>query len=299
MSATGKFDEASVVALLKKNKIPYDVSTPYVSGIAQPSHIDVMQSKLSTSNKQMQQLMNYVKKFKTLGLNSLSEFLQDLGPTGIPDEFRDSTNPINGLQLAQNFSKNFAAARKYNDALKQAGKYTGKTDALTAKLEEMLELIVSGPNGPYGLQGLARELGLSIDTAAVLYRKLVSRGSLKGVASGKTSRLRKDVVDFDNLFKFAKGGIVPGSGNEDSVLAWLTPGELVIPKDVVNGMFQATAPRTTYSTFVATTGNRAETKSEGENKTIVFDTKIYNPVAEESSVSIQKRVRAQAALGLL
>ena len=299
MSATGKFDEASVVALLKKNKIPYDVSTPYVSGIAQPSHIDVMQSKLSTSNKQMQQLMNYVKKFKTLGLNSLSEFLQDLGPTGIPDEFRDSTNPINGLQLAQNFSKNFAAARKYNDALKQAGKYTGKTDALTTKLEEMLELIVSGPNGPYGLQGLARELGLSIDTAAVLYRKLVSKGSLKGVASGRTSRLRKDVVDFDNLFKFAKGGIVPGSGNEDSVLAWLTPGELVIPKDVVNGMFQATAPRTTYSAFTATTGNRAETKSEGENKTIVFDTKIYNPVAEESSVSIQKRVRAQAALGLL
>jgi hypothetical protein len=35
---------------------------------------------------------------------------------------------------------------------------------------------------------------------------------------------------------FATGGIVPGVGNTDSVLAMLTPGELVIPKDIVSKM---------------------------------------------------------------
>jgi len=33
--------------------------------------------------------------------------------------------------------------------------------------------------------------------------------------------------------KFSKGGIVPGSGNTDSVPAMLTPGELIVPKDQV------------------------------------------------------------------
>ena len=36
-----------------------------------------------------------------------------------------------------------------------------------------------------------------------------------------------------SISKFSKGGIVPGSGNTDSVPAMLTPGELVVPKDQV------------------------------------------------------------------
>ena len=36
--------------------------------------------------------------------------------------------------------------------------------------------------------------------------------------------------------QFAKGGIVPGIGNKDSVPAMLTPGELVIPKSVVQAL---------------------------------------------------------------
>ena len=35
--------------------------------------------------------------------------------------------------------------------------------------------------------------------------------------------------------KFAKGGVVPGTGNTDSVPALLTPGEIVIPKGFANG----------------------------------------------------------------
>ena len=33
---------------------------------------------------------------------------------------------------------------------------------------------------------------------------------------------------------FNLGGLVPGSGNKDTVPAWLTPGEFVITKDIVN-----------------------------------------------------------------
>jgi hypothetical protein len=37
-----------------------------------------------------------------------------------------------------------------------------------------------------------------------------------------------------NIPGFADGGIVPGTGDKDNVLARLTPGELVIPKNKVS-----------------------------------------------------------------
>jgi hypothetical protein len=45
-----------------------------------------------------------------------------------------------------------------------------------------------------------------------------------------------------NPLGFAKGGVVPGTGNTDSVPAMLTPGEVVIPKRFVQGGFVQTLP---------------------------------------------------------
>lgn len=297
MTVTGKIDDDSLSALVKKNGIKYNNSLPFVSGIAQPSNTDVLQNKINTTNSQQAALNALIQMFRAKGYTYLADYLKDLGPAGIPEEFRDSINPITGLQLAKQYSNNNAAARKYNESLKQAAAAEGKADAITTKLEEMMALLNFGPDQPYGLQGIARELGISIDTAAELYRRLVKNGSLKNLSSTKTSRIRRDVVDFDSLFKFAKGGIVPGTGNQDSVLAWLTPGELVVPKDIVSGMFQTSAPQASFAEVVSRGDVRKGTAGTGVVNN--FNTNVYNPVAEEPSTSVQKKVKSIAMLGML
>ena len=107
------------------------------------------------------------------------------------------------------------------------------------------------------------------------------------------------MADFDNLFKFNKGGIVPGVGNTDKVLALLTPGELVIPKDVVQGMFKSSAPVMANPVFAAQRGVRPSDTKDTGSTVYQFNTTVNNPVTEEASVSVQKRVRSVAALGLL
>lgn len=67
--------------------------------------------------------------------------------------------------------------------------------------------------------------------------------SATGVSIPSTENLEKSFIlinrfldavnkagGIDNIPKFASGGIVPGSGNKDNVLAFLTPGERVVPK---------------------------------------------------------------------
>jgi len=48
---------------------------------------------------------------------------------------------------------------------------------------------------------------------------------------------------FKKLPKFAEGGVVPGTGNLDDVLGMLTPGEMVLPKDVVQDLTARTSSR--------------------------------------------------------
>lgn len=82
-----------------------------------------------------------------------------------------------------------------------------------------------------GLQGLASELELTMDTTAMIFKKAKDKGMLSGLSTSKISRLDKDIINFDKIFRFALGGLVPGSGNADSVFALLTPGEYVLTKD--------------------------------------------------------------------
>lgn len=125
-------------------------------------------------------------------------------------------------------------------------------------------------------------------------------GRFKTLATNRTSRMRGDLVDFGNLFKFNKGGIVPGTGNEDTVLSWLTPGELVVPKNVVSSLFQGTQPSTTFANSAAGANfSKAAIGNNGGGVTYQFNTTIHNPIAEESSKSVQKRVRNLANLGVL
>lgn len=73
----------------------------------------------------------------------------------------------------------------------------------------------------------------------------------------KRTRIRQQLMEqmrdkriFRNgVRKFAEGGIVPGFGNQDSVPALLTPGEIVIPKRMAQGGVVGPASTTTSSGF--------------------------------------------------
>ena len=266
---------------------------------AKPSALDVVIASLESQNKQMGEFYGYLNTLRGKGLINLFDHLRDLGPNGIPEEFRDSENPVTGIELAKSLVKNVSNARRYEEALKRSAKFGGEVDNLTKKMEEMVTILAWGTGGPYGLQAVARELGVSLDTASMLFKRVNSSGMLKSVASSRTSRIRGDVAGFDNLFRFARGGIVPGSGNVDNVPALLTPGELVVPKDVVQSMFgTASVPSGDYTSVIRSVGYDTS-GTGGSSTTYNFNTSVYNPVAEESSMSVQKRVKSVASLGLL
>ena len=263
-----------------------------------PSSITDIITSLEENNKQKTKFYGYLNQLRAQGFTLTYDELDKLGPNGIPDVFRDAVDPMSGIQIAEKLVNDKASAERYEEALKNAAKFEPGADALTSKLEEMNALIEYGPGSPYGLNTLAKELGISIDTAVSLFDKLNARGSFKNLSAEKTSRLRTDVTGFKNLFKFSKGGIVPGVGNTDSVFAMLTPGELVIPKDVVNSIFapgvNAVSPPVTMSKM----SSKVSSKTESTGNTYNFNTIINNPVSEESSFSIQKRIRNLAHLGM-
>jgi hypothetical protein len=135
-----------------------------------------------------------------------------------------------------------------------------------------------------------------------------------------------DVEQFRNLFKFARGGGVPGYGSGDSVPSMLTPGEFVLRRNAASaikrdqgpgalnylnnydkyadGGFVAAgmghpvlppAPSSFGRARAASRANEHATKVVNYN----FDTTVNNPIAEPTSVSVQKRVQRVARLGLL
>jgi len=293
---------AKAMAGDKKKSAAYESAlkkhAPKTEAKGKPSSVTDIITAIEESNKQKTKFYGYLNQLRAQGFTLTYDELDKLGPNGIPEVFRDAVDPMSGIQVAEKLSKDKTSAKRYEEALKNAAKFEQGADALTSKLEEMNALIAYGPGSPYGLNTLAKELGISVDTAVSLFDKLNARGSFKSLSAKKTSRLRTDVTGFKGLFKFSKGGIVPGVGNTDSVFAMLTPGELVIPKDVVNSIFapgvNAVSPPVTMSKM----SSKVSSKTESTGNTYNFNTIVNNPVSEESSASIQKRVRNLAHLGM-
>lgn len=293
---------AKAMAGSKKKSAAYESAlkkhAPKTEAKGKPSSVTDIIASIEESNKQKTKFYGYLNQLRAQGFTLTYDELDKLGPNGIPEVFRDAVDPMSGIQVAEKLSKDKTSAKRYEEALKNAAKFEQGADALASKLEEMNALIAYGPGSPYGLNTLAKELGISVDTAVSLFDKLNARGSFKSLSAKKTSRLRTDVAGFKGLFKFSKGGIVPGVGNTDSVFAMLTPGELVIPKDVVNSIFapgvNAVSPPVTMSKM----SSKVSSKMESTGNTYNFNTIVNNPVSEESSASIQKRVRNLAHLGM-
>ena len=100
---------------------------------------------------------------------------------------------------------------------------------------------VQGINGPVGgAGGLSGLLGGGAGLASLL-RLLpwLGGGALLNNLFGNP--LGKMFKGIKKLFRFAEGGLVPGSGSGDSVPAMLTPGEMVLPKSLSRTILQAHA----------------------------------------------------------
>ncbi len=105
---------------------------------------------------------------------------------------------------------------------------------------------------PASVKNLAREVGKAISgvLAKVRLRSSATRPLKKSAffkTTGSLTREYKQTLQppdllgkFQGLPRFAKGGTVPGGGGDiDSILSWLTPGEVVLPKDMVDALKDA------------------------------------------------------------
>ena len=296
---TGMIDWASYTKLLQKYRIPYNSLTAFAPNFDQPSWSDVLTSKMLTSNKQMTEFVGYLNTLRAWGMSYAYKELKQLGPNGLPDGYEQNEHfTVNGMVLAKEYASNMDRARKYEESLREQARLE-QEDARLGKVGEMVSLLGWGTNTNYSLATIAKELSVSLDTAAMLFKQANESGWLKDVSASRTTRLRGDVADLDNLFKFSKGGIVPGVGDKDTVLALLTPGELVVPKDIVGQMMSPVSPATPYLNLNNRIGKMSDTRESSGQTVYQFNTNVYNPVAEESSMSVQKRVKNVATLGML
>lgn len=97
---------------------------------------------------------------------------------------------------------------------------------------------------------------------------------------------------FQGLPKFAKGGIVPGQGNEDNVMAMLTPGELVVPVDAVDSVLNALVAAQEFSDTAKQLSNIA--KATGDPKLM----KKANAALQSSVAELNNARKATTGLSM-
>lgn len=104
---------------------------------------------------------------------------------------------------------------------------------------------------------------------------------------------------------FARGGLVPGKGNKDTVPAILTPGEFVLTKQAVQrvGLNNLAAlnggarimPAAQGLSDVAASARPSAPAASGAQ----INMNIYNPISETASDTGARRLRSLAALGVI
>lgn len=168
-----------------------------------------------------------IDQFFVWGYDSLIRHLEETGPAQGMELARDLYNVQQNARDADVFYREYY---EREDSIKDEQSELNRLRRLVNYLRRYDDV---------GLQGLSSYLELTMDTTRMLYRKAKDRNMLQGISLSKTSRLDKDVLEFDNLFRFAMGGMVPGQGNIDSVLALLTPGEYVLTKEQTKQLMRA------------------------------------------------------------
>jgi len=120
--------------------------------------------------------------------------------------------------------------KEEQEATAAANTLSGATDTLTGKfvgqqraLERLIQLV-----GTYAKSlsaaATAAPLGMGVGSAAAMSGAMAK-------ARGGTQRAAGPSVGGSGEMRMAKGGVVPGTGNKDTVPAMLTPGESVVTKE--------------------------------------------------------------------
>jgi hypothetical protein len=253
--------------------------------------------------------------FTTWGHNYVVRKFKDIGPA-------------EGLTNMRELAKNKTYSGQYNDLLKvEFDRLDKENDPKEQQIEAFLAAVRAGTN--VGLQAASSAASVSIDTGASIFDKITADkrwGDIPTTKYDSNSRLYKDVVHLKNLFKFARGGRVPGVGHGDSVPSLLSPGEFVLRRSAATAIAQEQGPaalnylnnydRYAAGGYVAASGReypivpaaathgrmRAASRANEHATKVVnynFNTEVHNPIAEPASVSVQKRVQRVARLGLL
>ena len=118
---------------------------------------------------------------------------------------------------------------------------------------------------------------------------------------GKIGEAIRNLPVISSVMSFlgmSEGGIVPGRGNRDSVPTMLTPGEAVIPKEVVSrlGRRQVAALANGKSDVFSAPGAVTTSVERNDNRTMQVN--VYNPKPERASDSLPRSIRKLQWMGV-
>ena len=132
-------------------------------------------------------------------------------------------------QAQQRMSQEFA--KGFTDVLMRHQSFAGMMASIGSQ-------VVSGMMQNAVMSAVAADFGKEKDAARAA-RKAFNWGWEHGGPAAPVLAPALGALAFAAEMAFAKGGIVPGSGNSDTVPAMLTPGEGVLPKKLTEGLTRA------------------------------------------------------------
>lgn len=210
--------------------------------------VSVFGGKLGSAIAPMGDLITGVRKLNE-DLNTQDDFLEGLGD-GFSKVF--GLAGLEMLEYAKAAQEAAAETRKLfaavllsegadtaleglNQELQSIG---GEIDRLNAQMTESQAILQDLPEGP--LKAAVREQRVALNDQRIAleaaFGELAKIGGEAGftggqIAMGINPELLEKLRDL-GIIAFQRGGVVPGVGSTDSVLAALTPGEVVLPKGV-------------------------------------------------------------------
>jgi phage-related protein len=250
--------------------------------------------------------------------------LTKIAEWGLPDllQWLEDKGQSEGLQIAQEATKNRSQAIKLNATIKKNNALTGDittAQGVTFSRADILKAVgyiaSAKVTNPRSLRQMATYMQVSDYVIVNMYDTLVKQMG-KAVPSGKYSKLTADVNLFrKGLFYAAQGGTVPGHGSGDTVPAMLTPGEFVLRKDAVRALgvnrvnnlnrfdaFQHFALGGFVSPAISTSPARGapnRSVSGGSNgpESVTYHVEIHNPSITDAGYSVTKALQLKAATG--
>jgi hypothetical protein len=156
---------------------------------------------------------------------------------GLAPVFEKLVKVLDESNFAERLQEAMVTISNTNSSVVEGGGFNKFLDSLLDALKNVGNFVAAlfdpSRNTTLGsvLDNLATMLG---GLFTVAWNNTVGKLALVPTLGRGETKISEYMVN-KNIPGFADGGIVPGTGDKDNVLARLTPGELVIPKNKVGG----------------------------------------------------------------